>query len=236
MGLRACWTGDVWRMVALAESVRLDAVVPSAVVSILGVSGWGPLHLRMQGPGDPAALLQRLRKAWWQAAASAEGRPSPALLIASLLRGQGDLFPLLPGQLSEGQAPLYRHRLVCRRDRPVLEWSGWQIAPGCSRCVGPLLLSHRLLTGRPSAAELAVAGVSVAAMSDSQPGAAVLRAPARSGAARCDSQPTLLAQAPGLDRPGLRPTVAASIQATPTSASGPRHGASDRLPPAAGGL
>jgi len=217
-------------MVALAGGVRLDVVVPSAVVSILGVPGWGGLHLRMQRRGDPAALLQCLKLAWRQAAASAEGQPSPSLLVASLLRGQGDLLPLVPGELIDGLAPLYRHRLVCRRDRPVLEWSIWLIDPGCPRwrrCAGPMRLDSRLLTGEPGVSQLVAAAVS---------GVAQPRTPAQSGVERCHPQPSLLDPAPGTDRPGLKPASAVSMLAAPLSASGPRHGAPDRLSPAAGGL
>jgi hypothetical protein len=120
----------------------------SAVISILGVPGWGTLHLRLARGGDPAGLLQHLRRAWRQASPAGEGNPSAAVLLACLLRGPADLLPLGPDDWCCLQAPLLRHRLVCRRDRPVFEWRAW-LQPSHShpwqRCIGPRLLDASLL-------------------------------------------------------------------------------------------
>lgn len=98
----------------------------TAVVSCLGVSGWGPLHWWLPCDADPEALLARLRRAWLLAASAGAVDPRAALLLASLLRSSSDLMPLAAAQPPSGQVGLlFRHRLVCRPGQPWLHLRSW---------------------------------------------------------------------------------------------------------------
>lgn len=110
----------------------------SALLSCLGVSGWGPLHWWLPRGGEPEAVLFRLRRAWRLAAAAGAGDPRAALLLASLLRSSSDLIPLAavappPAELS------YRHRLVCRPTEPWLHLRSW----ACDGAAAPWRRSGR---------------------------------------------------------------------------------------------
>ena len=198
-------------MVALTGGLCVSVMAITAVISVLGVPGWGTLHLALEDGGPPASLLPLLQQAWRQGRTSGEGRPIPALLLTALLRGQTDLQPLAPQALVGLQGPLVRHRLVCRRDRSVFTWRAWLLPPGHARwlpCLGPLPLEASLLDGeRPD------------------PEAGVLPAPSPRPAA-----------SPGCLCLRLAPSIPASIAAAPLPPSDHRHGAPDRVAAAARGL
>lgn len=109
-----------------------------ALVSCLGVSGWGPLHWWLRCDGEPQALLERLRLAWWLAQAGGAPDPRAPLLLASLLRSSTDLIPLA----GEPQPPLaglsFRHRLVCRPGELWLHLRSWECCSPAApwRCCG----------------------------------------------------------------------------------------------------
>ena len=89
----------------------------AALLSCLGVRGWGPLHWWLRRDGEPEALLERLRRAWWLARVEAddEAEPRASLLLSGLLRGSTDLLPLAAAPLLPPRAGrVFRHRLVCR--------------------------------------------------------------------------------------------------------------------------
>jgi len=122
-----------------------------AVVSCVGVSGWGPLHWWLPTDADPEALLARLRRAWFLAAAAGAVEPRAALLLASLLRSSSDLIPLASALPPPGRVGwAYRHRLVCRPGQPWLHLRSWTndaASPswqGCGpeRCLDAGLLSR----------------------------------------------------------------------------------------------
>lgn len=111
----------------------------AAVLSCLGVRGWGPLHWWLQRDGEPEAVLSRLRLAWELAAAAGAGDPCAPLLLASLLRSSTDLIPLTATGLPQARAGLaFRHRLVCRPGQPWLHLRSWecQLAAIPWRCCG----------------------------------------------------------------------------------------------------
>lgn len=125
----------------------------AALVSCLGVDGWGPLHWWLRRDGEPEAVLARLREAWRLLQAAGAADPQAALLLASLLRSSNDLTPLAAGlSLSLPAGRMFRHRLVCRPGQPWLHLRSWECrsaAPawrGCGRerCLDALLLSPRL--------------------------------------------------------------------------------------------
>jgi hypothetical protein len=98
-----------------------------ALLSCLGVSGWGPLHWWLWRGGEPEAVMARLRQAWWQAAAAGAAAPRAALLLASLLRSGTDLLPLAGVPTPPpGCWPAFRHRLVCRRGGMLLHLRSWE--------------------------------------------------------------------------------------------------------------
>lgn len=103
----------------------------TALVTVLGVESWGPLTLLLSRDGDPAALVQRLRLAWWQAAAAAgDPQPPAGLLLTLLLREQGHAFRPLG---SPACAPLlpdltFRHRLRRPRSERCLCLRSWSLA------------------------------------------------------------------------------------------------------------
>ncbi len=95
--------------------LALDA--PSrALLSILGVPGWGPLHLLLQRRADPAQLAGRLRQSLSLAGLPLSGCDvRGGRLLAALLRSQADLDPV--AAIADGSALVglrYRYRLVCR--------------------------------------------------------------------------------------------------------------------------
>ncbi len=132
----------------------------AALLSCLGVSGWGPLHWWIQRDGEPEAVLARLRLAWRLAAPTGAGDPRAPLLLASLLRSSTDLIPLSAAALPQARAGLaFRHRLVCRPGEPWLHLRSWECRPAVVpwRCCG---LERRLdavvlLVPSPHAAAIA---------------------------------------------------------------------------------
>lgn len=135
----------------------------SALLSCLGVSGWGPLHWWLRHDGEPEALLGRLGRAWQLAAAAGAADPRASLLLASLLRSSTDLTPLAVAPLPLRQnGQLYRHRLVCRPGEPWLHLRSWEWR-GASlpwRCIGlerrldAALLTRQAVPGPRQAAVL----------------------------------------------------------------------------------
>lgn len=122
----------------------------AALLSCLGVPGWGPLHWWLRRDGEPQAVLARLRRAWRLAAARGAADPRAALLLAGLVLSNTDLIPLVgavPPPRSRGAA--YRHRLVCRPGERWLHLRSWECssedAPwrgcGLERCLDPALFS-----------------------------------------------------------------------------------------------
>lgn len=132
----------------------------AAVLSCLGVSGWGPLHWWLRRDGEPEAVLSRLRLAWGLAAAAGAGDPCAPLLLASLLRSSTDLIPLTAAGLPRARAALaFRHRLVCRPGEPWLHLRSWECRPAAVpwRCCGAerRLDAAVLQAPSPQAAEIA---------------------------------------------------------------------------------
>lgn len=111
----------------------------SALLSCLGVSGWGPLHWWLRQGGEPEAVLLRLRRAWRLASAAGAADPSAPLLLSSLLRNSSDLIPLAAAPLLIGQGgTAFRHRLVCRPGPPLLYLRSWECRSAAVpwRCCG----------------------------------------------------------------------------------------------------
>lgn len=110
-----------------------------ALLSCLGVEGWGALHLLLPGRGEPPALQERLMQAWLLAARSTAAEPRPAHLLACLLRSQQDLLPV-PAPLLFLPSPgliHFRHRLVCCRGERWLRLRSWECRSSpspASRC------------------------------------------------------------------------------------------------------
>lgn len=98
----------------------------AALLSCLGVGGWGPLHWWLPRDGEPEAVLARLRRAWRLAAASGATDPRASLLLVGLLHSSRDLSPLalLPLPSRSGGAA-FRHRLVCRPGERWLHLRSW---------------------------------------------------------------------------------------------------------------
>ena len=89
---RSCQRPRGFDGVVAQEIQSLLRPMPSpALVSFLGVPGWGPLHLELAASADPPGLARRLRRA--RASAGLAG--SPAVLLAAFLRQERDLQPLL---------------------------------------------------------------------------------------------------------------------------------------------
>lgn len=131
----------------------------AALLSCLGVSGWGPLHWWLPRDGEPEAVLFRLRLAWRRAVAAGAGDPWAPLLLASLLRSSPDLIPLPAAGLPQVRPGLaFRHRLVCRPGEPWLHLRSWacQSAAVRWRCCGTerRLDAAVLLASSPRAAEM----------------------------------------------------------------------------------
>ncbi len=87
-----------------------------ALLSVLGVPGWGPLHWLLKQRGDRVQLASRLRQSLHAAALPVDGDGVPAgRLLTALLRAQSDLDPVTAVNDPSLIAGLrYRHRLVCR--------------------------------------------------------------------------------------------------------------------------
>lgn len=128
-----------------------------ALLSVLGVPGWGNLHLHLPAPADPQALAARLRRSLLTAGLNAEGRGLPAgQVVAALLRHQDDLQPLLLPLRSWCPAGVrYRYLLLCRRGGgplhvAVLQRSlpgrGWQRRVA-ARPLAVFLGGHPAVTG-----------------------------------------------------------------------------------------
>ncbi|MFZ0409246.1 MAG: hypothetical protein WAM11_14205 [Cyanobium sp.] len=87
-----------------------------ALLSVLGVPGWGPVHLLLKQGADPAQIAGRLRQSLGHAGLPVSGCEVPAgRLLAALLRSQADLDPV--AALEDGVMFVclrFRHRLVCR--------------------------------------------------------------------------------------------------------------------------
>ncbi len=99
----------------------------SALLSCLGVRGWGPLHLWLPERGEPAALWERLRVVRWLERRHGDGDPTAARLLAALLRRQRDLVPLSGPAAAERLPRLrYRHRLVCPPGERSLRLRSWE--------------------------------------------------------------------------------------------------------------
>jgi hypothetical protein len=112
----------------------------AALLSCLGVSGWGPLHWWLERDGEPELVLARLRLAWRLASADGAEAPRASLLLASLLRTSTDLTPLASETLRRQRASLaFRHRLVCRPGEVSLHLRSWQCHPAALLwcCCGP---------------------------------------------------------------------------------------------------
>lgn len=104
------------------------SVAPAwALLSVLGVPGWGPLHWLLKQRGDRLQLAARLRQSLRAAALPVDGAAVPAgHLLAALLRAQSDLEPLAAVADPSVIAGLrYRHRLVCR-DGVSLDIRSWE--------------------------------------------------------------------------------------------------------------
>jgi hypothetical protein len=125
----------------------------AALLSCLGVRGWGPLHWWLRRDGEPEALLKRLRGAWQLAQAESEGEADPraSLLLISLLRGSTDLHPLAGAPLLPPRAGrVFRHRLVCRPGQRWLHLRSWECSSagspwrccGLERCLDAALLAQ----------------------------------------------------------------------------------------------
>ena len=99
----------------------------SALLSCLGVSGWGPLHWWLGRDGEPEAVLARLRLAWRLALAGGAPDPRASLLLAGLVRSSTDLIPLATTPLLPQRVGLvFRHRLVCRPGERWLSLTTWE--------------------------------------------------------------------------------------------------------------
>lgn len=99
----------------------------AALLSCLGVSGWGPLHWWLRHDGEPQALWSRLGLAWRLAQADGAADPRASLLLASLVRSSTDLIPLVAAPLPPPWSGLiFRHRLVCRPGGRWLHLRSWQ--------------------------------------------------------------------------------------------------------------
>jgi len=87
-----------------------------ALLSVLGVPGWGPLHLLLKQRADPHQFAGRLRQALGVAGLPVCGRfLPPGRLLVALLRSDPDLDPLVTAPDQALMVGLrYRHRLVCR--------------------------------------------------------------------------------------------------------------------------
>jgi len=124
--------------------VALDlppAASPSgALLSVLGVPGWGPLHLLLKQRADPHQFAGRLRQALGIAGLPVCGRfLPPGRLLAALLRSDPDLDPVVKAPDQALMVGLrYRHRLVCR-DGITLIIRSWMLdGTGCRWCsLGP---------------------------------------------------------------------------------------------------
>lgn len=132
----------------------------AALLSCLGVRGWGPLHWWLRRDGEPEALLLRLRRAWQLLQAEAEGEADPraSLLLISLLRGSTDLLPLAGAPLLPPRAgTFFRHRLVCRPGERWLHLRSWTCGSaglpwrccGLERCLDAALLSQGVALSAP---------------------------------------------------------------------------------------
>ncbi len=94
----------------------LAAMSCRALLSVLGVPGWGNLHLHLPAAADPQALAARLRRSLVTAGLNGEGRGLPAgQVVTALLRHQDDLEPLLlPARSWCSPGLRYRYLLLCR--------------------------------------------------------------------------------------------------------------------------
>lgn len=109
-----------------------------ALLSCLGISGWGPLHLWLPGRSAPEPLLQRLLRARRPLQGPGVSRIPPARLLASLLRQEEDLEPLpVPIPLRRLQRLQFRHRLVCPPGEPRLLLRSWSRSGGQWLACGP---------------------------------------------------------------------------------------------------
>lgn len=125
----------------------------AALLSCLGVHGWGPLHWWLRCEGEPEALLERLRRSWRLAQVEADhaAEPRATLLLAGLLRGSPDLLPLAAAPLLPPRVGrVYRHRLVCRPGQRWLHLRSWECSAagspwrccGLERCLDAALLAQ----------------------------------------------------------------------------------------------
>ena len=123
-----------------------------ALLSVLGVPGWGPLHLLLKQRSDPAQIAQRLRHSLAHAGLPISGCHVPGgRLLAALLRSQADLDPVAPlGAGAALSALRFRHRLVCR-DAHLLIIHSWERQGSCRRwhSLGPGQRLEEFLQSRP---------------------------------------------------------------------------------------
>ena len=125
----------------------------AALLSCLGVPGWGARHWLLPHDGEPRAVLQRLERAWRLAQDTVE-RPRAAHLLASLLRLERELLPLPTPVVSEPLVqPRFRHRLRCRGDGrlDLCSWDWRARGPARIRAVVALRLESSLLLLQPEA-------------------------------------------------------------------------------------
>lgn len=132
-----------------------------ALLSCLGIDGWGPLHLWLVERSAPEPLRQRLLRARRALRGTGEAPPvPPALLLASLLRQESDLEPVpvpIPRMLLRRLR--FRHRLVCPPGEPRLLLRSWSRAGGRWLACGPELPIDGVLIARPRGAGGSLAAV-----------------------------------------------------------------------------
>lgn len=115
-----------------------------ALVSFLGVPGWGTLHLQLAASADPPALARRLRRAQ----ASAGQAEAAAAVLSAFLRQERDAEPLARpwGVLPAGGRRLSHRYRICWAGTPpslrVTAWCWQGVGKGWWPCASPLPLAR----------------------------------------------------------------------------------------------